>query len=150
MSLYQHKPHPHKPQNVNQLHQAELASVNQRLAVNLTRWIGSMPCAYLFSLVSFVGLLGLLGVLPEIVYQLEQWFSSQFLQLVLLSVIMVGQAILSRKQELQSDEQFSTTNKIYHDIEQIIQHQSAQDEELLKQSKILEDILQTLQQRRKS
>jgi hypothetical protein len=50
---------------------------------------------------------------------------------------MVGQNVLGRKSELQADEAFNTTMKTYHDIEEIMQHLSAQDAELLKQSHMI-------------
>lgn len=43
--------------------------------------------------------------------------------------------------ELQSDEQFRTTISTYHDIEQIMEHLSAQDAELLKQSHMIIHLL---------
>lgn len=69
-------------------------------------------------------------------------------------VIMVGQGVLSRKQEIQADEQFATTQKSFHDIEQIMQHLDAQDKELLRQSKLIEEqgqlILQLLESKKKA
>ena len=50
-----------------------------------------MVMAYLFSVLALLGLLGLLRVLPAIVFLLVGWFSTTYLQLVLLPIIMVGQ-----------------------------------------------------------
>ena len=63
---------------------------NAKLAVTLTSGIGTMACAYLFALLALVGLPAALkphgmGFVP--------WFAQTFLQLVLLSVIMVGQNV---------------------------------------------------------
>jgi hypothetical protein len=60
----------------------------------------------------------------------------------MLSVIMVGQSVLGRKQELQAEEQFNTTMSTYHDIEQIMQHLSAQDTELLRHAHMLMHLLE--------
>src|SRR5579864_7843314 len=122
MSLFEHRKRLHEPRDINEVHRQEHreAGFNQRLAVALTGLVGSMPCAYLFTVISIVGLLGLLNLLNPIVYLLMQWLSSQFLQLVLLSVIMVGQAILSRKSELMAEEQFHTTQDTYADIKDIM------------------------------
>lgn len=143
MSLYQHKLHPHKPVNVNDKHKQEQQGINDRIAVFLTKSVGNMWCAYIFTGIGVGAVVGAVtgNLLLALIFGSV---SSNFLQLVLLPVIMVGQNVLNRKQELQSDEQFSTTQKIYHDIEQIIQHQSAQDKELLIQSKILGDIFDLL------
>ncbi len=48
-----------------------------------------------------------------------------------------------RKSELQADEAFKTTMKTYHDIEEIMQHLSAQDAELLKQTHMIIHLLRT-------
>lgn len=56
---------------------------------------------------------------------------------------MVGQNVLGRKAELQADEQYNTTIKTYHDIEQMMEHLNAQDNELLKQTHILIHLLQS-------
>lgn len=63
---------------------------NAKLAVALTSAIGTMACAYLFALLALAGLPaavrpGGMGFVP--------WFAQTFLQLVLLSVIMVGQNV---------------------------------------------------------
>lgn len=146
MSLFQHQRHPHKPVNVNEKHRQEQceAGINQRIAVMLTKCVGSMECAYIFTGIAIIGLLGLLNLLNPIVYLLMQWLSQQFLQLVLLSVIMVGQSVLGRKQAMQADEQFNFTEKSYHDIEQIMTHLSKQDDELLEQSRMIRAILEAM------
>jgi hypothetical protein len=133
--LFHHQPRPHQPRNVNVLHEAEKAAAgfNQKLATLLTRAVGTMICAYIFTILAIIGFPGF-NATPT---QWVQWVSQTLIQLVMLSVIMVGQGILGRKQELQSDEQYRTTINIYHDIEQIMQHLSAQDAELLRHAKML-------------
>lgn len=110
----------HQPRNVNEVHQSELAgSFNQRLAVAITKATNSMVCAYAFaglSLLGFPALSVLIG--PEVAIYVV-WFSQTFLQLTFLPVLSVGQGILSRHQELQSQEQFDMTVKIYADMEEI-------------------------------
>lgn len=64
-------------------------------------------------------------------------------QLPLMIVIMVGQGLLGRQQELQSEEPFNTTEKTYHDIKQVMQHLSEQDAELLKQTSMIVRLMQT-------
>src|ERR1700693_5011408 len=121
MPLYHHVPHEHKVRNVNRAHAAEIAAAgfNTRLAVELTRSVGTMWTAYIFTTLSVIGLLGLLGLLNPFVFLLTTWISQQFLQLVLLPVIMVGQNVLGRKAELLAEEQFTTTQETYDDIQKI-------------------------------
>lgn len=134
--LYEHVRHPHKPINVAVLHKQEQtdAGFNTRLAVWLTMHVGTMQTAYSFVVLAIIGLLGILGILPPVIIVLIAWFSQTFLQLVLLPVISVGQNVLGRKAELMAEEQFQTTQKTYHDTEQMINHLSGQDVELLKQT----------------
>ncbi len=44
---------------------------------------------------------------------------------------MVGQNVLGRKAELQSDESYATTMKSYADIEAVMKHLDNQDEKIL-------------------
>lgn len=65
---------------------------NAKLAVLTTNTVGTMWCAYAFALLALAGLPAALkphgmGFVP--------WFAQTFLQLVLLSVIMVGQSVQS-------------------------------------------------------
>ena len=138
--LFQHEPHQYQPRNVNALHQAEQAAAgfNQKLAITLTKAVGTMACAYIFAILAIIGFPGLQATPTQWV----QWISQTFIQLVMLSVIMVGQSILGRKQELQADEQYRTTMSTYHDIEAIIQHLSAQDAELLRHTHMLVHLLE--------
>jgi len=90
-----------------------------------------MWTAYLFTVICFIGLGAILGWLPNTLYWIIMWLTSSFLSLTILPIIMVGQNILGRKSEMQADEQFKTTQKTYHDIEETGKHLSAQDDELL-------------------
>lgn len=131
--LFERSLYPYVPRNVNVVHKAELvaAGFNTRLAVALTQRVGTMWTAYSFAVLAIIGLFAILGVLTPVVALLVAWLSQTFIQLVLLPIIMVGQNVLGRKSELQADEQFNTTQKSYHDIEQIMQHLSAQDDKIL-------------------
>lgn len=140
--LFHRTKHPHVPRNVNDVHAEEQKSLNARIAVILTRNVGSMWTAYSFVVLAIVGLLAILGLLSPVVALLVAWTSQTFIQLVLLPVIMVGQNVLNRKQELQADELFQTTIKDDHNIEQMMLHLQAQDAELLKQTQMLMNLLE--------
>lgn len=131
MSIYTHFPHPHKLKNANDVHAATQTGLNARIAVTLTRVVGSMPTAYTFVVLALCGLLAILGVLSPIVALLVAWLSQTFIQLVLLPVIMVGQNVLSKHQEAQADEMFATSQHSFSDIEQIMEHLDAQDGKIL-------------------
>src|SRR5713226_4813887 len=137
--LFEQTIHPHVPRNVNLVYKAEQAAAgfNTRFAVGLTQRVGTMWTAYTFAVLAIIGLLAILGVLTPLVALLVSWVSQTFIQLVLLPIIMVGQNVLGRKTELQADEQFHTTMSTYHDIEQVMNHLSAQDAELVHLTKHL-------------
>jgi ABC-type multidrug transport system fused ATPase/permease subunit len=142
--LFEHEHHPYEPRNVNLLHEAEqkAAGINTRIAVGLTKTVGTMWTAYTFAALAVVGLMAIIGLLSPIVALLVVWISQTFLQLTLLPIIMVGQNVLGRKSELQADEQFNTTMSSYNDIEQVIRHLSAQDAELLRHTRMLIHLLE--------
>jgi hypothetical protein len=98
-ALFDHEHHPYKPRNVNLLHEAEqkAAGVNTRIAVVLTKSVGTMWTAYTFMALAVVGLMAILGLLSPIVALLVVWISQTFLQLTLLPIIIVGQNVLGRK-----------------------------------------------------
>src|SRR5271170_4659594 len=71
-------------------HSSAVARFNTWLAIKTTNTVGTMWCAYVFCLLAIVGIPAALG--PNGV-GIVNWFTEEFIQLVLLSVIMVGQAI---------------------------------------------------------
>ncbi len=127
-------PHPHQPRNVNKLHKEQLAAagINKRIAVGLTKRVGTMWTAYSFAVLAIIGLFAILGLLTPIVALLVAWLSQTFIQLVLLPIIMVGQNVLGHHAELLAEEQYNTTKKTYADIESIMNHLDDQDASILK------------------
>ena len=139
--LFRHEPHqhPHTPQKIT-ITKAEqaLKGFNMKLAVVITKDLGTMICAYIFAILAIIGFPGF-NATPT---QYVQWISQTFIQLVALSVLAVGQQVLSKQSELMAEEQYHTTMNSYHDIEQIMQHLYAQDTELLRHTKMLEHLLE--------
>ncbi len=81
---------------------AEHVGINGRVATLITNAVGTMWCAYAFAGLALISL-------PQAIHAgtaaLVAWIAQTFLQLVLLSVIMVGQkvsAAASDKQALQT------------------------------------------------
>lgn len=142
--LFKYTPHPYKPRNVNLVLEAEKAagSFNQKVAVSMTNVFQAMPTFWLIMawIVLWIAANATIVHFDPLPWPLLLTLAS-VPQLPLMIVIMVGQGLLGRKQELQSEEQFNTTIKTYHDIEQIGAHLSAQDDELLKQSHMIIHLL---------
>lgn len=64
-----------------------MTRLNDWLAVHITQAVGTMWCAYAFAILAF------LGYRASTIAEFVQWFSTTFLQLVMLSIILVSQAI---------------------------------------------------------
>lgn len=141
--LYEHQRHVHEPRNVNEVHAAERLSFNDRLAVWIAAHTGSMICAYIFA---GIGIGSLVGVLTNntLLALLCGSFSSYFLQLVLLPILALGQNILGRHAELQSEEQYTTTQRIFSDSEELVAHLHAQDDLALKQQERMQHVEELL------
>jgi hypothetical protein len=82
---------------------------NSWLAVLVTKAVGTMYCAYVFALFD---LLALPTALRQGLYGIVQWVASFFLQLVLLSVIMVGQNMQSMASDARAAKTFEDTETI--------------------------------------
>jgi hypothetical protein len=87
-----------------------------------------MWCAYAFGVLALVALPEAIGqgsLLPFI-----DWVSQTFIQLVMLSVIMVGQGILGRAADRRSEMTYRDAEATFHETEQIQAHLEAQDKVL--------------------
>ena len=126
--LFQRQPHPRiearrttaPPRSTD-----PIDSLNGRVAILLTRGVGTMWCAYAFGLLALVAL-------PEAVAQgsvlpFIDWLSQTFIQLVMLSVIMVGQSILGKAADRRSEMTYRDGEATFHETEQIQLHLEAQD-----------------------
>jgi uncharacterized membrane protein len=134
MKLFEHIPHPHQPRNVNRLveMERETAGFNSRVAVAMTKLFQAMPVFWLIMAWIAVWILANITIahFDPMPFPLLLALAS-IPQLPLMIVIMVGQGVLGRHQELQAEEQYQTTGKSSHDIEQLAAHLVAQDAVLL-------------------
>lgn len=83
--------------------------INAKIAVFLTNIVGSMWCAYAFAILALIGLRPALKPGGE---GLIAWIAQTFLQLVLLSVIMVGQNVQSEASDVRSEHTYDDTVQI--------------------------------------
>jgi hypothetical protein len=80
-----------------------VARFNARVALIVTRAVGTMWCAYVFALFD---ILALPTAIRGGLYGIVQWVASFFLQLVLLSIIMVGQDVQARASDARAAKTF--------------------------------------------
>lgn len=77
----------------------EHVGFNGRLAMIITNAVSTMWCAYLFAVIA---LISLPAAIEAGTAALVSWVAQTFLQLVLLSVIMVGQKVAARASDKQA------------------------------------------------
>jgi hypothetical protein len=87
----------------------EAEGFNAKFAVLITRLVGTMWCAYLFAAIALIGLGPALKPGGE---GIVAWIAQTFLQLVLLSVIMVGQNVQSLAADARSANTFKDAEQI--------------------------------------
>jgi hypothetical protein len=76
---------------------------NDWLAIGITRIVGTMWCAYAFACLALVSLpAAIRGGTATLV----AWIAQTFLQLVLLSIIMVGQKVAAEKSDRQLEQTY--------------------------------------------
>ena len=132
-TLFTHHPHPyieerrnHGPIKVaNQLPKNTKASrFNSWLALKITAGVGTMWCAYAFFVIALIGLPTALHPGGE---GIIAWVAQTFLQLVLLSIIIVGQNIMSAASDKRSEATYKDADAVLHEAVQIEKHLEAQD-----------------------
>jgi len=133
----------HQPENINDRHKKSLG-LQDRIALNITTAIGTMYAVYFFAIFMGGWILwqSKLSGQPFDPYPFAfLLFMGNIVQLLLMPLIMVGQNIQSRHAEIRSDEEFKTTTTSFHDIEQILTHLNAQDEQIRQQTNLIEELL---------
>jgi hypothetical protein len=142
MSIYTHVPHPRIRQReeegpvkiADQLPSSnnKIVRFNNWSALKITAIVGTMWCAYAFTAIALVSLPAALGTGQLIV--IIAWVAQTFLQLVLLSVIIVGQNLAAAASDKRAEATYLDAEAVLHEAVQIQQH-------LLAQDKVLEDLI---------
>ena len=87
-----------------------------------------MWCAYLFAVIAIISLPSALRTGQLIV--IVAWIAQTFIQLVLLSIIMVGQNVQSAASDKRAEQTFLDAEAVLHEAQQIQAHLEAQDKVL--------------------
>ena len=88
---------------------SEVEGFNAKVALVITRSVGTMACAYAFALLALISLPDAIKAgRPAII----SWIAQTFLQLVLLSIIMVGQRVQSAAADARAEKEFVDTETI--------------------------------------
>ena len=129
--IYAHIPHPHiehrkrnAPKAKDQGQAGPIKKFNNYIGAKITDAVGTMWCAYAFAALALVSL-------PEAVKggtaMLVAWIAQTFIQLVLLSIIMVGQKIAGEATDKRAIDTYNDAEAVLHEAIQIQQHLAAQD-----------------------
>ena len=132
-SIYTYNPHPHiarrrksapksVPDKANTM--GAMGRFNAFVGVRITDAVGTMWCAYAFALLALISL-------PDAIKggtaMLIAWIAQTFIQLVLLSIIMVGQKIAGEASDKRAIDTYNDADAVLHEAIQIQQHLVAQD-----------------------
>jgi len=138
VSLYRHILHPHVARRqaagpvivAAQLPQGNAYTrFNTRVAIAVTRGVGSMSCAWAFAAIALISLPAAIASGSVII--IVSWVAQTFLQLVLLAVIMVGQGVQAAASDARSAQEFGDVEAVLHGQGEQANHLDAQDGKIL-------------------
>ena len=107
------------------LRRDEHVGINGRIAMLITNAVGTMWCAYVFA---GIALISLPSAIQGGTAALIAWIAQTFLQLVLLSVIMVGQKVSAAAFDKQALQTYQDAEAIMHECQQLQAHLQSQDQ----------------------
>ena len=126
--LFTHIPHPRiaqrkhdKPVKVDD----GRVGVNGKVALIITAVVGTMWCAYIFTLIALISLPSAISSGQAIV--IVAWIAQTFIQLVLLPIIIVGQNIQGKAADKRSEQTYKDAEAILSECLQLQAHLQAQD-----------------------
>jgi hypothetical protein len=134
--IFEHIPHPRiaarketgpaKTSDIRTRGKGPLGRLNARFGVLITVAVGTMWCAYLFTLLALVSLPAALHSHDRII--IVAWIAQTFLQLVLLPIIIVGQNVQAAASDQRAEDTYKDAEAVLHEALQIQAHLQVQDE----------------------
>lgn len=126
--LYDHVPHAHIEERLRQgpvKVRDQAQRFNARLGLAITMVVGTMWCAYVFGIIALISLPS--AVTSHNLTIIIAWLSSNFLQLVLLPVIIVGQNLQATASDKRAEQTFRDAEAVLAEALKIQEHLAAQD-----------------------
>ena len=102
--------------------------LNGKIGLAITTLVGTMICGYIFAIIALISLPS--AITSHSLTVIIAWVSSNFLQLVLLPVIIVGQNLQAKASDQRAVQTYQDAEAVLHEALQIQQHLAAQDEAL--------------------
>lgn len=130
---------------------------NDKVAVKITKGVGTMWTGYIFAILSLFSLPAILHlVFPKLhvfphwlisasLIALIAWISQNFLQLVLLPIIMVGQNVIQSQQDAKAESDHKTLTYLANLQDEQMTELKNQAIELQNQRAILESLKDSLE-----
>jgi len=131
-----HVPHPHiharkvagPPKTEDVMPRDSAANrFNTFLALKITKGVGTMWCAYAFAALALISLPDAVHAGPS---ALVSWIAQTFLQLVLLSIIIVGQNVQSAAADERAQATYEDADAVLHTALEIQEHMQVQDQQI--------------------
>jgi hypothetical protein len=135
--IFDYVPHPHMERRketgapkvataVAQVHGPGLIGrINARVGLKITLVVGTMWCAYLFTLLALVSAPSAFTSGNSLI--IIAWIAQTFLQLVLLPIIIVGQNVQAAAADARSQATYDDAAAVLEEAKQIQAHLAAQD-----------------------
>jgi len=134
VSTFQHIPHPHTVQRLKgdappppKVDDGRVG-FNGRFGLLITSLVGTMVCAYVFAGVALISLPS--AIRSHNLTILIAWISSNFIQLILLPIIIVGQNLQAKASDRRAEQTYKDAEAVLHEAIEIQKHLRAQDDVL--------------------
>ena len=138
--IFEYVPHPHAEARkaagpptvaaaVSRLHgPGPIGRFNAKFGLKITVVVGTMWCAYLFTLLALVSAPSAFKSGNSLI--IVAWIAQTFLQLVLLPIIIVGQNVQAAAADARAEATYKDADAVLHEAKQIQAHLAAQDAEI--------------------
>jgi hypothetical protein len=106
-----------------------IARFNAKVGLKITVIVGTMWCAYLFTLLTLVSAPSAFKTGNSLI--IVAWIAQTFLQLVLLPIIIVGQNVQAAAADTRAEATYKDAAAVLEEAKQIQAHLAAQDDKIM-------------------
>jgi hypothetical protein len=130
-ALYEHCIHPHTATMLSRQAPPPVkvddgrVGLNGKIGLMITTLVGTMVCGYIFAIIALISLPS--AISSHNLTVIIAWVSSNFLQLVLLPIIIVGQNMQARASDKRAENTYKDAEAVLHEAMEIQNHLKAQD-----------------------
>ena len=118
IKLSEHRPRPPKVDDGR-------VGLNGKIGLVITTLVGTMICGYVFAAIALLSLPS--AISSHNLTIIIAWISSNFLQLVLLPIIIVGQNLQAKASDKRAEDTYNDAAAVLHEALEIQKHLAAQD-----------------------